>query len=79
MKDGYYVIFNRKGIDRFCKSETFQLKPGEHAVKIMLEVADEVFVKPPIPVTRVIVDPSQVVRNIGVEGAEEQPPSGGGA
>lgn len=73
MKDNYFVIFKRTGIDRLCRSEKFTLKAGEHAVEMVLEVPDEVFIKPDIPVCRIQIDPSQVTRNISAvaEGTEE--------
>lgn len=72
MKDSYFVIFNKRGIDRFTKTENFKLNAGEHAMQVELEVPDEVFRKPPIPKTRILVDPSQVVRNIGAETDEQE-------
>lgn len=72
MTDTYYVIFNRHGIDRMLKTDKFTLKAGEHAVQMILEVPDEVFVKPRIPVTRITIDPSQVTRDSGVETPTEE-------
>lgn len=72
MKDSYYVIFNRKGVDRFCKSDSFILKSGEYAVQMNLEVPDEVFAKPKIPTVKFTLDPEQIQRTIGLE--TEEPP-----
>lgn len=67
MKDGYYVIFNRNGIDRFNKTDRFDLKAGEYAVRMEIEVPDEVFVKPAIPVTRVTIPAEYLHRSIDAE------------
>lgn len=66
MKDSYFVIFNRRGIDRFTKTEKFDLKAGEHAVRMEIEVPDEVFVKPTIPTTRVLIPAESLRRTIDV-------------
>ena len=73
MKDSYFVIFNKTGIVCFAKTQNFQLKSGEHALQVELVVPNEVFINPPIPVTRIVVDPSQVVRQIGVETEQGAP------
>ena len=49
MKDVYYVIFNRHGISRFTKTDGFQLKGGEYAQRVDLEVDDQLFQKVQIP------------------------------
>ena len=49
MKDTYYVIFNRNRIDRFTRSDSFQLKGGEYAQRIDFEVDDDLFKKVQIP------------------------------
>lgn len=53
MKDHYYIKFNPDGIQQFYKTDNFRLGPGEHAVRMEIEVPDEIFIKPPIPVTRI--------------------------
>lgn len=49
MKDVYYVIFNRNGIDRFTKTDGFTLRGGEYAQRIDFEVDDALFKKIQIP------------------------------
>lgn len=49
MKDVYYVVFNRNGIDRFTKTDGFQLRGGEYAQRIDFEVDDALFKKVQIP------------------------------
>lgn len=66
MTDSYFVIFNSQGVQRFAKSEKFELKSGEHAVKMTIEVPDEAFAKPQIPVTRVVIPTELLSRTIEV-------------
>lgn len=71
MKDSYYVIFNKNGIDRMLKTDRFDLKSGEYAVRMMLEVPDSVFVKPCIPTTYVTIPPESISRTIEAETTAE--------
>ncbi|AIE83506.1 hypothetical protein [Fimbriimonas ginsengisoli] len=67
MKDSYYVIFNRRGIDRLLKTDRFDLKSGECVVRMEIEVPDSVFAKPVIPVTRVVIPAESINRTIEAE------------
>lgn len=67
MKDHYYIKFSRHGIEEFYKTDKFRLGPGEHAVRMEIEVPDEIFIKPPIPVTRITLNPSQIIRDVGAD------------
>jgi hypothetical protein len=67
MKDFYYVVFNRTGIDRFLKTDRFQLKGGEYAQRIDFEVDDELFKKVQIPKVTLHVGQDQITMARSVE------------
>ena len=60
MKDTYYVIFNKRGIDRFTRTGGFQLKGGEYAQQVDFEVDDALFAKVQIPKVKLIVGQDEV-------------------
>lgn len=41
MTDAYFVIFNKNGIDRFLKTDRFDLKSGEYAVRMEIATSPE--------------------------------------
>lgn len=43
MKDSYFVIFNRRGIDRFAKTESFSLKDAEWLLEMMSDDTEEFY------------------------------------
>jgi hypothetical protein len=69
MKDFYYVIFNRRGIDRFVRTDRFQLKGGEFAQRVDFEVDDGLFAKVQIPKVTLHVGRDEVTmaRSVGAE------------
>jgi len=64
MKDSYHVVFNKGGITKLQKTLPKSLGPGEFALQVNLEVPDEVFATPTVPVTTITVDPTQVTRRL---------------
>lgn len=78
MKDTYYVVFNRNGIDRFLRTDRFELKSGEYAVQCDFEVPDELFAPVSIPKTRIVIPIEAVRRTIeaSLEGDVEEKTEG---
>jgi hypothetical protein len=77
MRATYYVIFNRRGIDRFTKGTGFQLKGGEFVQQVNLEIDDRMFEKVKVPTVTVQVSGENVGRVIEAavdddEGAEAE-------
>lgn len=64
MKAPYFVIFDRHGINRFAKTDKFELKSGEYVVQMILEIPDDLFVKPTIPVVSLTLDREMLVRSL---------------
>jgi hypothetical protein len=74
MKDTYYVIFNRNGIDRWCK-ERFTLKQGEYAQRVELIVDDLLFSPLQVPTVTLHVSALGVARVVEAEVEGEGEPS----
>lgn len=64
MKDTAHLIFNRRGIDRMAKGDGFTLKSGERAVRIEIDVPDEVFQPQPIPTIVMTVPQDALITRI---------------
>lgn len=66
MKDSYHVVFNKGGITKLQKTLPKSLGPGEFALQVNLEVPDEVFATPTVPVTTITSwdEPTQVTRRL---------------
>lgn len=72
MKDTYYLIFTRHGIDRMVKNAPTTLKATERAVRMDFEVSDEVFTPYSIPKVTITVPTEAVTRAIKAEVQECQ-------
>lgn len=66
MKDTFFIIVTKKKVDRMVKTESsaLDLKAGQYAVKINMEVADEKFNRP-YPEKTITVEPWD--KNLEVE------------
>lgn len=64
MRAPYYVIFDRNGINRFAKTDKFDLKSGEYCVQMVLEIPDSLFITPPIPVVAVTISQDMLMRTL---------------
>lgn len=62
MKDTYYLVFNRSGVDRMTKNPPTALKATERCVEMKFEVDDAVFTPFQIPKVSVRVPAEAVSR-----------------
>jgi len=53
MRDTYYLILNKNGVDRMVHKEPTALKSGEFAIKQVVEIPDEAFLPVIIPLVTV--------------------------
>lgn len=58
----FYAIFNKNGFDRAVKGDAFQLKSHERACRIEIEIDDDAFDSPPVPVVRISVPKEALTR-----------------
>jgi len=72
MKDTYFLIFTKHGIDRMVKNAPTTLKATERAIQMNFEVSDEVFTPFSIPKVSVTVPTEAVTRTIQAEIQESQ-------
>lgn len=49
MKDDVFLVVTKAGVSRMLKSPKFQLEAGERAVRVVVEVPDDVFEPVPVP------------------------------
>lgn len=64
MTKSYYVIFDRNGINRFAKTDAFDLKSGEYVVKMILNIPDALFKTPPMPEVNLTLTPNMLQRSL---------------
>lgn len=76
MRDTVYLVFDRNGVDRMLKTDSFQLKAGERAVKVVLEIPQEAFQKPPIPTITLSVPVEAITTQIEAEASIKTEPLG---
>lgn len=61
MTTAFYVVFDQSGFAGAFKSDKFELRPGQYATRIELNVPDEVFA--PVNYPRVVIDvPADALR-----------------
>lgn len=72
MNDVAYVVFSKTGIDRLVKRLPIQLKPGEKAFVLNVEIPDEVFAPPPMPTVRMTIPKEALIHEISVQAEPEE-------
>lgn len=72
MRASYFVIFNRRGIDRVTRSDSFTLKGGEYAQQVDLVVDDRLFEKVKVPSVTLHVGGDNVARMVEAEVDDER-------
>lgn len=72
MRESIYLVINKRGIDRTCKTDGFSLKPGERAVELIVEVPDACFAPLKVPKLLFRVPPEALTTEftVAVEMAE---------
>lgn len=73
MKDTVYVIVNKVGFQRALKTDSFDLRPGERAFKLAIEVPDEAFAPQRLPTVRLMIPSDQLQTVIEAEIGEAYP------
>ena len=66
MKDTVYIVVNKNGIDRMLKTGTFQLKAGEKAFALVLDVPDGAFKPPPMPTVKMTIPLEALIHEINI-------------
>jgi len=67
VKDTYYVVFDKNGIQRFCKTAGFQLKAGEFAQFVELDVDNALFDPVRVPKVTLRVNAAGVAKVVDAE------------
>lgn len=68
MRDRVWIIVCKEGFVRALKTDGFQLKSGERAFALDLEIPDAVFRPPSLPTVRMSIPESALITEITVEG-----------
>jgi hypothetical protein len=67
MKDSIFIVVCSTGFVRANKTDNGQLKPGERAFRLDLEIPDEVFRPPQLPVVRMTIPRDALITELDVE------------
>lgn len=68
-----FVIFDRNGFVNATKTEGFTLKPGQLVARVDLEIGDDVFDTPPIPVIQITIPNDALTRRFEATVKTEEP------
>jgi hypothetical protein len=63
----FFVKFNERGFVQAYKSDGFDLKQGEYATQINLEVPDEAFTPMPVPIVQITLPKEALRRTFNAE------------
>ena len=75
MKDSIHIIVSRNRVERMLQTDRFELKPGERAFRLEVEIPDAAFNQPPVPRLKVLIPPEALVAEIEVEIVGQEGPT----